>query len=101
MDNKFDMDKIEFLIGEEDAMEELDRFTKPHKFSKEYENEKRRMLKQDNNIELVAMTNRKSKGMMKKKVIVLVAAVTAALAMSLTAYGVGRKIFVTAQRKVF
>lgn len=99
LDNKFDIDKIEFLIGEEDAMEEFDKFIKPHKFSKKYEEGKIKMLKEDNNIEITAINNGKSKGMMKKKVIVLVAAVTAALAISLTAYGVGRKFFVTVQKE--
>ena len=34
MDNKIDIDRMEYLIGEEDAMEELDKFTEPHNFSK-------------------------------------------------------------------
>lgn len=96
MDNKFDMDRIMYLIGQEDAMEELDKFTKPHGFSKEYESEKMRMLEDNNSMDKIP--NKKSAGMMRKKLIVLVAAATATLAISLTALGVSKNLFITTNR---
>ena len=95
MDNKFDMDRIMYLIGQEDAMEELDNFTESHGFSEEYESEKMKML---NNNSRDHILNKKSKGMMRKKLIVLIAAATATLAISITAYGVCKNIFFTAKR---
>lgn len=95
MDNKFDMDRIMYLIGQEDAMEELDKFTKPHGFSKEYESERMEMLK---NNSMNKIPNKKSAGMMRKKLIVLVAAATGTLAISLTALGVSKNLFITTNR---
>ncbi|MEW9080864.1 DUF4367 domain-containing protein [Terrisporobacter glycolicus] len=98
MDNKIDIDRMAYLIGEEDAMEELDKFTEPHNFSKNYESEKMKMIKKVNGIDPIPMPNRKGKGMTRKKTIVLIAAITATLALSITAYGMCRKFFVTANR---
>lgn len=96
MDNKFDMDRIMYLLGQEDAMEELDKFTKPHEFSSEYESEKMKMLNNKKNRDNIP--SKKSTGMMRKKLVVLIAAATATLALSLTAYGVCRNILFTASR---
>lgn len=98
MDNKIDIDRMAYLIGEEDAMEELDKFTEPHNFSKKYESEKMKMIKKVNSIEPIPMPNRKDKGMTRKKTIVLIAAVTATLALSITAYGIGKKFLITTSR---
>ncbi|WP_346931076.1 hypothetical protein [Clostridium sp.] len=98
MDNKIDIDKMAYLIGEEDAMEELDKFTEPHNFSKKYESEKMKMIKKVNGIDPIPMPNRKGKGMTRKKTIVLIAAITATLALSITAYGMCRKFFITTSR---
>lgn len=98
MDNKIDIDRMAYLIGEEDAMEELDKFTEPHNFSKKYESEKMKMIKKVNSIEPIPMPNRKGKGMTRKKTIVLIAAVTATLALSITAYGIGKKFLITTSR---
>jgi hypothetical protein len=95
MDNKIDIDRMSYLIGEEDAMEELDKFTEPHNFSEKYESEKMKMIKKVNSIEPIPMPNRKGKGMSKKKIIVLVAAITATLALSITAYGISKGIIFT------
>jgi len=98
MDNKIDIDRMEYLIGEEDAMEELDKFTEPHNFSKKYESEKMKMIKKVNGIDPIPMPNRKGKGMTTKKTIVLIAAITATLALSITAYGISKKFFITPSR---
>ncbi|MEG3041692.1 MAG: DUF4367 domain-containing protein [Clostridium sp.] len=98
MDNKFNIDRMAYLIGQEDAIEELDKFTEPHDFSKKYEMEKVKIIKKENSIEPIPMPNRTGRGMMKKKLIVLIAAITATLAISITAYGICRKIFVTTSR---
>jgi len=95
MDNKIDIDRMEYLIGEEDAMEELDKFTEPHNFSKKYESEKMKMIKKVNGIDPIPMPNRKCKGMTRKKTIVLIAAITATLALSITAYGISKGIIFT------
>ncbi|WP_346892601.1 DUF4367 domain-containing protein [Clostridium sp. UBA871] len=95
MDNKIDIDRMAYLIGEEDAMGELDKFTEPHGFSKKYESEKRKMIKKVNSIDPIPMPNRKCKGMTRKKTIVLIAAITATLALSLTAYGISKGIIFT------
>ncbi|WP_346889930.1 DUF4367 domain-containing protein [Clostridium sp. UBA1056] len=98
MDNKIDIDRMEYLIGEEDAMEELDKFTEPHNFSKKYESEKMKMIKKVNGIDPIPMPNRKGKGMTRKKTIVLIAAITATLALSITAYGINKGIIFTPSR---
>lgn len=98
MDNKIDIDRISYLIGEEDAMGELNKFTEPHNFSKKYESEKMKMIKKVNSIDPIPMPNRKCKGMTRKKTIVLIAAITATLALSITAYGISRKFFITPSR---
>jgi hypothetical protein len=98
MNNKIDIDRMSYLIGEEDAMEELDKFTEPHNFSKKYESEKMKMIKKVNSIDPIPMPNRKGKGMTMKKTIVLIAAIIATLALSITAYGICRKFFVTTSR---
>jgi len=98
MDNKIDIDRMAYLIGEEDAMEELDKFTEPHGFSKKYEGEKMKMIKKVKNIEPIPISNRKRKGMTKKKTIVLIAAITATLALSVTAYGINKGIIFTTSR---
>lgn len=98
MDNKIDIDRMSYLIGEEDAMGELDKFTEPHNFSKKYESEKMKMIKKVNSIDPIPMPNRKCKGMTSKKTIVLIAAITATLALSITAYGISRKFFITPSR---
>lgn len=95
MDNKIDIDRMSYLIGEEDAMEELDKFTEPHNFSKKYESEKMKMIKKVNGIDPIPMPNRKGKGMTRKKTIVLIAAITATLALSITAYGISKGIIFT------
>ncbi|WP_346879796.1 hypothetical protein [Clostridium sp. UBA3061] len=95
MDNKIDIDRMSYLIGEEDAMWELDKFTEPHNFSKKYESEKMKMIKKVNSIDPIPMPNRKCKGMTRKKTIVLIAAITATLALSLTAYGISKGIIFT------
>ncbi len=94
MDNKNDIDRMMYLIGQEDAMEELDKFTEPHDFSKEYESEKMKMIKKKNSVEPIPSR----KGMLKKKTIVLIVAIVATLAISATAYGVCQKILFTASR---
>ncbi len=98
MDNKIDIDRMAYLIGEEDAMGELDKFTEPHGFSKKYESEKMKMIKKVNSIEPIPISNRKRKGMTKKKTIVLIAAITATLALSVTAYGINKGIIFTTSR---
>ncbi|MDU1411840.1 MAG: DUF4367 domain-containing protein [Clostridium sp.] len=98
MDNKFDIDSLEYLIGQEDAMEEFDKFTEPHNFSKEYKAEKMKMIKSQSYKKLNSLHSKSSKGMMKKKIIVLVAAITATLAISATAYGLCRKYMITTIR---
>jgi hypothetical protein len=98
MDNKIDIDRMLYLIGEEDAMGELDKFTETHNFSKKYESKKMKMIKKVNSIDPIPMPNRKGKGMTKKKIIVLIAAITATLALSITAYGMCRKFFITTSR---
>ncbi|WP_346937469.1 hypothetical protein [Clostridium sp.] len=95
MDNKIDIDRMEYLIGEEDAMDELDKFTEPHNFSKKYESEKMKMIKKVNGIDPIPIPNRKGKGMTRKKTIVLIAAITATLALSITAYGISKGIIFT------
>lgn len=96
MDNKYDIDKIMYLLGQEDAMEELDKFTETHGFSKEYESEKMKMLKNKNSMD--NRENKKPNGMLRKKFVVLIAAATATLAISLTALGVSKNLFITANR---
>ncbi len=98
MDNKIDIDRMSYLIGEEDAMGELDKFTEPHDFSKKYEREKMKMIKKVNSIDPIPMPNRKGKGMIKKKTIVLIAAITATLAISVTAYGINKGIIFTTSK---
>ena len=56
------------------------------------------MIKKVNGIDPIPMPNRKGKGMTRKKTIVLIAAITATLALSITAYGICRKFYITPSR---
>ena len=51
-----------------------------------------KMIKKINGIDCIPMPNRKGKGMTRKKTIVLIAVITATLALSITAYGISKGI---------
>lgn len=104
MNHKRDLDELMYLLGQENAIEELKRSTESHEFSEEYKNKKKEMLKnldymknrgQEDSIQIY---NKKGKKIMKKKIIVLIAAVTATLAISITAYGAVRQYLVTSSK---
>ncbi|EQB88779.1 hypothetical protein J2Z44_003780 [Clostridium punense] len=98
MDNKIDIDIMTYLIGEEDAVMELDKVTEVHEFSEKYKHEKIDIIKRQSNIETINLTNSKGSRMKKKKIIVLIAAAVATLAFSVTAYGICKKFLVTTSR---
>lgn len=98
MDNKIEIDIMTYLIGEEDAVMELDKVTEVHEFSEKYKDEKIDIIKRQNNIEPINLTNRKGTRMKRKKIIVLIAAAVATLAFSVTAYGICKKFLVTTSR---
>lgn len=104
MKHKRDLDELMYLLGQENAIEELKSSTESHEFSEEYKNKKKEMLKnldymknrgQEDSIQIY---NKKGKKIMKKKIIVLIAAVTATLAISITAYGAVRQYLVTSSK---
>ncbi|GEM_PF-229178 len=96
MDNKNDIDRILYLLGEENTFQELNNSTEVHEFSEKYKKEKIKMIKNHNCIDITTKSNRK--GMSRKKIIVLIAAITATLAISATAYGAVKKYIVTTSR---
>ncbi len=95
MDNKTDLDKLMYLLGQENAVEELNRTTEPHEFSEKYKSERMKII---NNQDSFQSINKKGKKIMKKKIIVLIAAITATLAISATAYGAVRHYLVTTSK---
>ncbi|WP_346940298.1 hypothetical protein [uncultured Clostridium sp.] len=95
MDNKTDLDKLMFLLGQENAVEELNCTTEPHEFSEKYKSERMKII---NNQDSFQSINKKGKKIMKKKIIVLIAAITATLAISATAYGAVRHYLVTTSK---
>lgn len=104
MKHKRDLDELMYLLGQENAIEELKSSTESHEFSEKYKNKKKEMLKnldymknrgQEDSIQIY---NKKGKKIMKKKIIVLIAAVTATLAISITAYGAVRQYLVTSSK---
>ncbi len=104
MDNKTDLDKLMYLLGQENAVEELNHSTEPHEFSCKYKSEKMKIIKNqdymenDNNTDSIKSVNKKGKRIMKKKTIVLIAAITATLALSITAYGAAREYLFTTSK---
>ncbi|HAR86148.1 MAG TPA: hypothetical protein DCR69_10495 [Clostridium sp.] len=104
MDNKPDLDKLMYLLGQENAVEELKNTMEPHEFSQKYKNQKvniienQDFIQRDNNIDSIQSTNKKGKKIMKKKIIVLIAAITATLAISATAYGAVKHYLVTTSK---
>lgn len=105
MNHKRDLDKLMYLLGQENAIEELKNSTESHDFSEEYKNKKKEILKNLNYMQnrsqedSMQIYNKKGKKIMKKKLIVLIAAITATLALSITAYDVNRRISVTENRE--
>jgi len=95
MNNKTDLDKLMYLLGQENAIEELNRTTEPHEFSEKYKSERMKII---NNQDSFQSINKKGKKIMKKKIIVLIAAITATLAISVTAYGAVRHYLVTTSK---
>jgi hypothetical protein len=95
MDNKTDLDKLMYLLGQENAVEELNRTTESHEFSEKYKSERMKII---NNQDSFQSINKKRKKIMKKKIIVLIAAITATLAISATAYGTVRQYLFTTSR---
>lgn len=95
MDNKTDLDKLLYLLGQENAIEELNNHKESHEFSEKYKSERMKII---NNQELTLNIGKKGKKIMKKKIIVLIAAITATLAISATAYGAVRKYLVTTSK---
>jgi len=104
MDNKPDLDKLMYLLGQENAVEELKRTIEPHEFSQKYKNQKvniienQDFIQRDNNTDSIQSINKKGKKIMKKKIIVLIAAITATLAISATAYGAVKHYLVTTSK---
>ncbi|HBA05336.1 MAG TPA: hypothetical protein DCW51_16135 [Clostridium sp.] len=104
MDNKPDLDKLMYLLGQENAVEELKRTIEPHEFSQKYKNHKvniienQDFIQSDNNTDSIKSINKKGKKIMKKKIIVLIAAITATLAISATAYGAVKHYLVTTSK---
>ena len=95
MDNKTDLNKLMYLLGQENAIEELNCTTEPHEFSEKYKSERMKII---NNQDSFQSINKKGKKIMKKKIIVLIAAITATLAISATAYGAVRHYLVTTSK---
>jgi len=95
MDNKTDLDKLMYLLGQENAIEELNNPTESHEFSEKYKSERMKII---NNQDSIQSINKKGKKIVKKKIIVLIAAITATLAISATAYGTVRRYLVTTSK---
>lgn len=93
MDNKNDVDRLIYLLSQEDAVAELDKINEPHDFSAKYRKHKMSLI---NSVSGKGV--KFGRGMVRKKVIILVAAVTATLAITVTAYGVCRNFFITDTR---
>jgi hypothetical protein len=53
MDNKPDLDKLMYLLGQENAVEELKNTMEPHEFSQKYKNQKVNIIE---NQDLFAVT---------------------------------------------
>ncbi len=104
MDNKTELDKLMYLLGQENAVEELKHTIEPHEFSQKYKNQKvniienQDFIQSDNNTDSIQSINKKGKKIMKKKIIVLIAAITATLAISATAYGAVKHYLVTTSK---
>lgn len=94
MSDKDHIEKLLYLLGEENAIEELKYPKGKHKFSEKYERRKLDMIKKYNSedeeiLDINSACTSKNRGR-RKKVVVLAAAVAAALGISLTAYGAVR-----------
>ena len=89
MNRKDEFDKLMYLLGEENSIEQLNHPMINHKFSEKYERRKLNMINeyngQESNISENVFIEKKKKGK-RKKSIILVAAIVAALGISLTVY---------------
>ncbi len=103
MNNKDDIEKLLYLLGEENTIEELKYPKRKHKFSEEYERRKVEMIKKYNDEgekspEIVTTDTMKSRKRKWKKSIILAASITAVIGISLTAYGIAEKYEIKTNR---
>lgn len=95
MSKKEDIDKLLYLLGEENAIEELKYPKGKHRFSEKYERRKLEMIKKYDNEETkseeqVEKFIGKGRKRIWKRSVILAASITAVLGISLTAYGAVR-----------
>lgn len=97
MNNKVNLDELMYLLGEENALEKLSKDSTEHRFSEKYEKGKLNMISnEDNMISENKVIKKKTSTF--KRAMILTAAVTAALGVSLTVYGVGKRFSFTTNK---
>lgn len=88
--NKMNFDDLMYLLGEENTIAEIVNSNDSHKFSKNYERNKMKMIKKQNYIEkqskIHPIIDKGHKKINLKKSVVLMASIVAALGVSITAY---------------
>lgn len=97
MNKKVDLDELMYLLGEETTLEKFNQDSPQHTFSEKYERGKMEMINNENNM-ISNKENIKKKKTTFKRAMVLTAAVTAALGVSLTVYGIGKRISFTTSK---
>lgn len=97
MNKKVDLDELMYLLGEENTLEKFNKDSYQHKFSEKYEMNRMKMINNEDNINSTKEITKKKKSTFKRAMI-LTAAVTAALGVSLTVYGVGKRFSFTTSK---
>lgn len=97
MNKKVDLDELMYLLGEENTLEKFNKDSYQHKFSEKYERNRMKMINNEDNINSTKEITKKKKSTFKRAMI-LTAAVTAALGVSLTVYGVGKHFSFTTSK---